>query len=100
MFYGCTALTRVFLPANNTGQIDDIWSGSSITDIELEQGFCKPLNISSATLLSRETMVDHIINSLGNTGGTTVRLTLGTTNRAKLTAADILIATNKGYTVI
>lgn len=70
------------------------------TDLELQDGWCKPLNISIFTDLTEENIVNHILNKLGdNTGQSPLTITLGATNLAKLTEEEIAIATNKGFTL-
>lgn len=54
-------------------------------------------NISSSTNFTKEALVE-ILNNLA-TVTTTQTLTMGTTNLAKLTDEDKLIATNKGWTL-
>ena len=66
------------------------------------------LNLSASTLLTHESLM-NVINKLYDlnltydvaNGGTlyTQKLVLGSTNTAKLTAEEIAIATNKGWTV-
>lgn len=73
---------------------------SQFTDVELLNGWCKPLNVSELTSLTAENIVNHILNRLGdNSGQSSLTITLGATNLAKLTAEEKAIATNKGFTL-
>lgn len=98
MFNGCSNLVHLNAPKN------------------LGKGYTQKSNnyqtyglaFSSAVKLTKESVVD-IVNNLYDlnltynvaNGGTlyTQKLTLGATNKAKLTAEEIAIATNKGWTV-
>lgn len=91
-------LKYLFLPATPGGQIGNVWANCSIEILELEQGFTKPLDITSLTLPTRETLVNHIFQRMGPTS-TPIVVKLGATNYAKVTADDIQILTDKGYTV-
>lgn len=73
---------------------------NQITDIELKQGWCKPLRLDLAsTALTKENIVNHILNRLGTNTGSPITITLGATNLAKLTNEEKAIATNKGFTL-
>ncbi len=73
---------------------------SKCDDIEIGDGALQPINISSATGLTRENIVNHILVKLGdNTGQSALTLTLGATNLAKLTDEDKAIATAKNWTL-
>lgn len=89
---------------DRTKSVNIVYRGQkivSLTDIELKQGYCKNINISGMTdNLTEENIVNHILNKLGdNTGQSPLTITLGATNLAKLTAEEIAIATNKGFTL-
>lgn len=60
---------------------------------------CDNLNLSSSTLFSRETIISWLNALADRTGQTAYKLTIGATNLAKLTEEDILIATNKNWTL-
>lgn len=73
---------------------------SNLTDVDIQDGWCKPLTLSYIDYLTEENIVNHILNKLGdNTGQSPLTITLGATNLAKLTAEEIAIATNKGFTL-
>lgn len=72
----------------------------NMTKIEIKNGWCKPLNVAYWTTLTEENIVEYILKRLGeNTGQSPLTITLGATNLAKLTAEEIAIATNKGFTL-
>ena len=88
------------------------WDATNITNMTNIVRECKSLNsfkppkninvsisdFTKSTLLNTNDILS-IINNL-NTVTTTQTLTLGTTNLAKLTAEQIAIATNKGWTIV
>lgn len=124
MFSGCNNLTSLDLSNFNLSYVNDI-SGifsncNNLTNLHfgfnLGKGYttastnCDPyeLSLSSCPLLTHDSLMS-VINGLYDlnltynvaNGGTlyTQRLKLGSTNLAKLTAEEIAIATNKGWTV-
>ena len=98
MFYSCSSLTSV--PALNVSNVTDLSnmliSCSKLSSI-LMYGMKVSFDISVSTLFTESALVT-ILNNLA-TVGTTQTLTMGATNLAKLTAGDLLIATNKNWTV-
>lgn len=76
-FRYCNALEYVYLPFN----------------------FNCNLNLSASTLYSRETILQWLNALADRTGQTAYKLTIEATNLAKLTEEDILIATNKNWTL-
>ena len=100
-FYFCTSLTSVTIPNSVTSIGSSIFDYcNKIKNVTLGDGFnANNLNLSSSTLIERETMI-NMFNSLADrTGLTAYTLTLGSTNLAKLSEEDILIATNKNWTL-
>lgn len=94
----------VFLKYKNNDRTKSVvFSGNGwmkVEDLTLTNGWCKPLNISVLTALTEENIVNHIFNRLGyNSEQSPLTITLGATNLAKLTAEEIAIATNKGFTL-
>ena len=60
------------------------------------------INLATSTLLSKESLLnilEHLEDKTGDTGGTQWILTIGSTNKAKLTADQLQVASNKGWTV-
>ena len=116
MFYACNSLTAI--PMLDTSSVTDMsymfYNCSSLTDFggleNLGQAYLttQPANYSSYKLdLSqcKELTKQSLINVLNNlydiaTKGCNVQqVTLGATNIAKLTAEEIAVATNKGWSV-
>ena len=99
MFYACTNLTTI--PAFDASKVTwmlDMFSGcTNLTAIHMT-GITADLDISSSTLFTREALVE-ILNNLATLTNTQHTLTMGSTNLAKLTEEDKLIATNKGWTL-
>ena len=112
MFQGCTSLETVpMLDASNFPQAILMFSNcSSLTtfgglknlgksyDYKTEYGY---LDLSDCPLLTHESLM-NVINNLYNIksmGVKTQKLKIGDTNKAKLTAEEIAIATNKGWSV-
>ena len=100
-FMSCSALTTINLPSSLTSL-----SGSAFTncwrliDVTLGDNFnCNSLNLSASTLYSRETILQWFNALADRTGSTAYTLTIGAKNLAKLTEQDILIATNKNWTL-
>ena len=101
MFYYCSNLTTI-------PQLDT----SKVTNLNFIFNACRSLktihmfnmkvsfNISSSTKFTREALLEIINNCYDlTTLGKTETLTMGSTNLAKLTDEDKLIATNKGWTL-
>lgn len=124
MFYRCTALTTLDLSGFDASKVINISTMfqicSNLIDLSfmtnLGKGYTqKSANYSNYKLdISQNTKLTHdsvmsVINNLYDlnltydvaNGGTlyTQQLVLGSTNKAKLTADEIAIATNKGWTV-
>ena len=99
MFFGCTNLKVI--PAFDTSKVKwmgDMFSGcTNLTAIHMT-GMAADLDISASTQFTREALVE-ILNNLATLTNTRHTLTMGSTNLAKLTEEDKLIATNKGWTV-
>lgn len=100
MFSGCTSLVQI--PAFDCSYVQDATDVvKDCTSLQLlNQGGFKnlhcDLDLSTATAITAESLV-NLISVLGTVSGKT--LTLGDTNKAKLTADQIAVATAKGWTV-
>lgn len=71
----------------------------NLRTVNLPLDFNVAINLSSAAYMTHESLVD-ILNALKDlTGETSKKLTLGTTNLAKLSDEEKLIATNKNWTL-
>ena len=100
-FSGCTALTTINLPSSLTSIGLNVFNGcGNLIDVTLGDGFnADNLNLSVSTLYTRETILQWLNALADRTGQTAYKLTIGATNLAKLTEQDILIATNKNWTL-
>lgn len=113
IFYGCQSLTTV--PQLNAERIRNISSAfsncSSLINLgglqDLGKNYVMPvdnlsdytLNLSTCNNLTHDSLM-NVINSLYNISDkNTQSLILGATNLAKLTAEEIAIATERGWTV-
>ena len=117
MFWGCTSLAIVpMLDASKTRSIYSTFSNcSSLITLgglkNLGMGYgtgwiansdSLTLNLSDSPLLTHDSLMNVINNlyDIKSKGVKTQTLQLGDTNKAKLTAEEIAIATNKGWNVI
>lgn len=100
-FSGCSSLTTVNLPSGVTSiGIQAFDSCRSLKDVTFGNNFnCNNLNLSASTLYTREIILQWLNALSDRTGDTAYKLTIGATNLAKLTEEDILIATNKNWTL-
>ena len=99
MLYKCSSLTTI--PQLDTSNVTDMGSMfsncSSLTAIHMIN-INANLNISSSTKFTRESLVEIIGNLKAQTSGSK-KLTMGSTNLAKLTDEDKAVATGKGWTL-
>ena len=99
MFYNCLSLKQINIPATlSTIMGTAFYNCSSLENVTIKNGFnCNNLNLSSSTLYSAATIVSWLNALADRTGQTAYTLTIGSTNLAKLSAAEIAIATNKNW---
>ena len=117
MFFKCTSLTTV--PMLDASKIINVYNmfnncsslvtlgglknlGMSYQTNWIENVSVATLNLSDSPLLTHDSLM-NVINNLYNIKSKGVKpqtLQLGNTNKAKLTAEEIAIATNKGWNVI
>ena len=101
-FLGCSKLKEIpEMDLSSTTLSDDYsfaYNCSSLTAIHAKN-IPFSLNISWSTKLEREALAEIIGNLKDMTGSTAKTLTLGSTLKAKLTADDIKVATDKNWTV-
>lgn len=99
MFSHCSKITTI--PQLDTSNVTDMGSMfsscSSLTDIHMIN-INASLNISSSKKFTREALVEIIGNLKAQTSGSK-KLTMGSTNLAKLTDEDKAVATGKGWTL-
>ena len=101
VFRDCSSLTKINLPSSLTSIGSAFYNDTTnLTEVTLGDNFnCNNLNLSSSTLYTRETILQWLNALADRTGQTAYKLTIGATNLAKLTEEDILIATNKNWTL-
>lgn len=101
MFSGCTSLTSLDLSNFDTSAVTNM-NGmfSNCTNLTNFTScvFRKSIDFSTCTKLSHDSLMS-IINNLAEVTNTQ-KLTLGKTNKTKLTINEIAIATEKGWTVV
>ena len=101
MFQNCNGLTSLDLSGWDTGKVtnmSNMFSGcSGLTSLDSMMNISTSLSLSD-TILDVSSLLDVIDNLAILTA--TKTLTLGTTLLAKLTAEQIAVATNKGWTVV
>lgn len=100
-FQGCVSLEKINLP-----QTLSVISGTAFINckklqfVTLGDGFnANNLDLSTSTLYTRETILQWLNALADRTGQKANKLSIGATNLAKLTEEDILIATNKNWTL-
>lgn len=117
MFFKCTSLTTV--PMLDASKIINVYNmfnncsslvtlgglknlGMSYQTNWIENVYLATLNLSDSPLLTHDSLMNVINNlyDIKSIGVKTQTLQLGNTNKAKLTAEEIAIATNKGWNVI
>lgn len=117
MFFKCTSLTTV--PMLDASKIINVYNmfnncsslvtlgglknlGMSYQTNWIDNVYLATLNLSDSPLLTHDSLMNVINNlyDIKSKGVKTQTLQLGDTNKAKLTAEEIAIATNKGWNVI
>lgn len=117
MFFKCTSLTTV--PMLDASKITNVYNmfnncsslvtlgglknlGMSYQTNWIDNVYLATLNLSDSPLLTHDSLMNVINNlyDIKSKGVKTQTLQLGDTNKAKLTAEEIAIATNKGWNVI
>ena len=103
MFNGCTLLTSLDMSnwdiskCTSSSSLSNIFGAKNLTDLKAPKNINANLSVSACTLLTHDSLMNIINNLMAVTS--TKTLTLGTDNLAKLTADEVAIATNKGWTV-
>ena len=99
MFYSCSNLTTVPLfDTSNVTNMSSMFKGCSSLEAIHMININANLDISASTKFTREALLEIIGNLKAQTSGSK-KLTMGSTNLAKLTDEDKAIATNKGWTL-
>ena len=100
MFHSCSELTSLDLSGWDTSEVTNMsrmfYNCNNLKSLDAMMNVTVSLSLSG-TKLDTSSLLD-VINNLA-TVTTTKTLTLGTTLLAKLTAEQIAVATNKGWTV-
>jgi surface protein len=101
MFSYCTNLTSLDVSNWDISKATTISGAFNnctvLVDFKAPKNISAPMDVSYSTALSHDSLMSIINNLITVTSSKT--LTLGATNLAKLTADEIAIATNKGWTV-
>ena len=105
MFYKCTSLTTIpELNASKNTSFDNTFNNctklQNITFVGTINA--NGLNLSYSTKLTHDSLMS-LINALADKSGdtsTTWKVTIGSTNKAKLTAEELEIATMKGWSIV
>lgn len=101
-FGNCSALKKltVYSSQNTSWASTTFVNTSLITDLTIIGTIGKSITISALVRLTHDSLMS-VINALKDysESGTTYKLTMGTTNLAKLTDAEKAIATEKGWTL-
>ena len=100
MFSRCRRLTSVPLfDTSNVSNISSMLAGcDGLTTLDGFAGLKVDLVLSGSPLLTHDSLL-NVINEAADVTSSPKKLTLGTTNLAKLTDAEKAIATNKGWTL-
>ena len=100
-FFNCFSLTTVNLPSTLISIGQNIFLNcQSLKNVTLGDNFnCSNLNLSFSSQYARETILQWLNALADRTGQTAYILIIGAKNLAKLTEQDILIATNKNWTL-
>ncbi|MGN0558382.1 MAG: leucine-rich repeat domain-containing protein [Acutalibacteraceae bacterium] len=100
-FGGCTRLTDVTIPNSITAIASDAFGGcSNLTNVTLGDGFnANGLNLSASTKYTADTIVSWLNALADRTEQEQYTLTIGATNKAKLTDEQLAIATNKNWNI-
>lgn len=101
-FNNCKNLKNITIPNSINSKIGNYALNycNNLTNVTIKSGFnADNLNLSASTLYSRDTILQWLNALADRTGQTAYTLIIGATNLAKLTEEDILIATNKNWTL-
>lgn len=111
-FEGCTALVKINIPKMTPSDYDlgiglTAFKGcSNLEDVTLENGFnpftknFAHLDLSASEKYSHDTILSWFNALADKTGKATGYLSIGAVNLAKMTDDEILIATNKNWTIL
>ena len=97
----CKSLTSVTIPNSVTSIEVRLFSNcSNLTNVTIENGFnVNGLDLSVSTKYTADTIVSWLNALADRTGQEQYTLTIGATNKAKLTDEQLAIATNKNWNI-
>lgn len=100
-FYNCINLSDLNIPSSVTSvTLGSFGSCYQLTNVTIGDGFnANNLNLSASTQYTVDTIVSWLNALADRTGQTAYTLTIGATNKAKLTAEQLAIATNKNWNI-
>ena len=100
-FLNCISLSSLVIPSSVINIKNAAFKNcQNLEFVTLGNGFnADKLDLSASTLYTRDTILQWLNALADRTGQTAYTLTIGATNLAKLTEEDILIATNKNWTL-
>ena len=104
VFYNCTSLETIHLPASvvsvpNTSSNNTFRGCSNLKNVTLGDGFLADINLSASTRFTANDIM-NMFNNLGDVpSGENRTFTLGAVNLAKLSDAQKLVATSRGWTL-
>lgn len=109
VFYGCTSLEIVYLPGTiitqynssltNTGSNNIFYQCTNLKEIILGKGWSMSIYMSQSSNLTRESLIQTFENLKDFSGEQQRTITIGNTNKNKLTKEDLAIATNKNWII-
>jgi surface protein len=101
MFQNCQSLTSLDVSNWDISKATTIGNAfnycTALVDFKAPKNISANMSVANSTALSHDSLMS-IINNLA-TVTSSKTLTLGTTNKAKLTADELAIATNKGWKI-
>lgn len=99
-FISCTSLKNLTILSKIVYVMDSAFRNCNALEyVYLPFNFNSDINLSASTLYTRETILQWLNALADRTGQKANKLLIGATNLAKLTEEDILIATNKNWTL-
>ncbi|MGN0551011.1 MAG: leucine-rich repeat domain-containing protein [Acutalibacteraceae bacterium] len=100
-FNRCTSLTGVSIPSSITSIGEyAFYSCSNITNVTIASGFnANGLDLSGSTKYTAQTVAGWLEALADRTGQSAYKLTIGAANKAKLTAEQLAVATNKNWVI-
>lgn len=99
-FYGCYSMTSIVIPESVTSVAANIFSNClSLVNVTVPKDFNFTISLSGSSCMSVSSLENIIRNYADRTGLSTLTLTLGETNLAKLSDDIIALAISKNITL-